>query len=357
MATAISVIASLLAVGFGAGIVLAGPLVDAVGYRGLFWLPVFVTGAAAIAAAAFIPDSPARARSRLPVLPALLLAAWLVALLLGLSQGNAWGWASGRVLALFALALVLAASWVAVELRAPVPMIDMQMMRRRGVWTSNVVALCVGFGMFGSFGFLPQLLQTPPEAGYGFGASITESGHLLLPSAVASFLVGFVTAGLVRRLGARTVIATGILVTGAAFTSIGLWHDQQWQVLLATTVQGVGSGLVFSSLASVVVTSVPPEQTGVASGMNNNIRTIGGSIGSAVMAGILTSQVGVGGLPAEHGYAVGFVMLGLVVAVSAFAALAMPDSHRQRSSGHLEDALDAELALVPGADPLPARTA
>ena len=97
------------------------------------------------------------------------------------------------MLGLFAVAVVLAVAWVAVELRVPVPMIDMQMMRLRGVWTANVVAGCVGFGMFASFGFLPQLLQTPREAGYGFGASITESGHLLLPSAVASFLVGFTT--------------------------------------------------------------------------------------------------------------------------------------------------------------------
>ena len=89
-------------------------------------------------------------------------------------------------------------------------MIDMQMMRRRGVWTTNVVAGCVGFGMFASFGFLPQFLQTPPEAGYGFGASITESGRLLLPSAVASFLVGFATARPDSHgFGARAVIVTG----------------------------------------------------------------------------------------------------------------------------------------------------
>ena len=250
---------------------------------------------------------------------------------------------------------MLAAAWVAVELRVPVPMIDMHMMRRRGVWTSNVVAGCVGFGMFASFGFLPQLLQTPPEAGYGFGASITESGRLLLPSAVASFLVGFATASLIRRLGVRAVITTGLLLTGAAFVSVGLFHDQTWQLYAATTVQGVGSGLVFSSLAGVVVAAVPAEQTGVASGMNANIRTIGGSIGAAVMAGIITAHHGVGGFPAERGYTIGFVLLGVVMALASLAALRIPSTHVQPTSGHLADAADGELGLVPAAGAVPPR--
>jgi MFS family permease len=232
-------------------------------------------------------------------------------------------------------------------------MIDMQMMRLRGVWTSNVVAGCVGFGMFASFGFLPQLLQTPREAGYGFGASITESGHLLLPSAVASFLVGFTTSGLIRRIGARADITTGLLLTGAAFVSVGLFHDETWQLYAATTVQGVGSGMVFSSLAGVVVRSVPAEQTGVASGMNANIRTIGGSIGSAVMAGIITAHLTTGGYPAERGYTVGFVVLGVVTALASRAAVLSPEAHDQPTGGHLADAADGELGMIPAAGAVP----
>jgi MFS family permease len=209
--------------------------------------------------------------------------------------------------------------------------------------------------MFASFGFLPQLLQTPREAGYGFGASITESGHLLLPSAVASFAVGFVTSILIRWVGARTVIAAGLVISAAAFVSIALFHDQVWQLYAATTVQGVGAGLVFASLAGVVVAAVPAEQTGVASGMNANIRTIGGSIGSAVMAGIITSHHGAGGFPAERGYQIGFLVLGAVTALASLAALRIPDSHEQTSGGTLADAADGELGLVPAAGAVPPR--
>ena len=355
MTMALSVIASLTAVGFGVGIVAAGPIVESFGYRGLFWIPMGATLVAAATALFFVPESPVRTPARLPVLPAILLAGWLVAILLGLSEGNDWGWGSPRVLGLFALGVVLAAAWVAVELRVPVPLIDMEMMRLRGVWTANVVAGSVGFAMFAAFGFLPQLIQTPREAGYGFGASITESGYILLPSAVASFLVGFTTSTLIRRLGARAVITAGLLVSGAAFVAMGFWHDQTWQLYASTTVQGVGGGMVFSSLAGVVVASVPAEQTGVASGMNANIRTIGGSMGAAVMAGIITAQIGVGGYPAESGYTIGFVVLGVVMALASLAALRMPDIREQASGGALADAADGELGLVPAAGAVPPR--
>jgi len=338
---ALSVIASLTAVGFGAGIVVAGPIVDSLGYHWLFWLPMIATAVAALAALVLVPESPVRTPGRLPALPAVLLAGWLVALLLAVSQGNKWGWASVEVLGLLAAAAVLAALWVRVETRVPVPLIDMQMMRLRGVWTTNVVGAFVGFGMFASFGFLPQFLQTPSAAGYGFDATITESGHLLLPSAVASFVVGFLTARLIGRFGARLVIVTGTLISGAAFASMALFHDTTAQLYAATTAQGLGSGLVFSSLAGVVIASVPREQTGVASGMNANIRTIGGSIGSAVMAGIVTARMNPAGFPEESGYTIGFAILAVGMLVAAAAAMRIPDIH-DPATEQTDDAVELE---------------
>ena len=346
---ALSVMASLTAVGFGVGIVAAGPIVDAMGFTWLFWLPMIATALAGAGALALVPESPVRTPGRLPALPALLLAGWLVCLLLGVSQGNVWGWSSARVLGLLAGAGVLLVVWVRVESRVPVPLIDMTMMRRRGVWTANAVAAFVGFGMFASFGFLPQFLQTPAVSGYGFGASIGESAQLLLPSAVASFLVGFVTARLVRRLGARSVIVGGTLASALAFASIAVFHDHTWQLYLATTLQGLGSGFVFSSLAGVVIGSVPAHQSGVASGMNANIRTIGGAIGSAVMAGILTADVLASGFPTEHAYVVGFLVLAGALVLAAVAGACIPDTHVQGTAGPLADADNAELGNVPAA--------
>jgi len=344
----LSVVAALASGGFGIGIVAAGPIVDHLSYHWLFWLPMAATALAAMAALALVPESPVRTPGRIPVLPALLLSSWLSALLLGLSQGNTWGWGSARVLGLFAAAVVLTTCWIVVEGRVQVPLIDMQMMRTRGVWTANVVSAFIGFGIFASLGFLPQLLQTDPAVGYGFGASITESGRLLLPFAVASFLIGFLTARFVRIFGARAVVVAGVLITATAFASIALWHDATWQLYGATTLQGIGSGLVFSSLAGVVIASVPPAQTGVASGMSANIRTIGGSIGSAVMAGLVTARTDVSGLPLERGYVIGFAVLAGGMVVAAVAATFIPDIHDHPTRDAWEDADNAALGMVAG---------
>ena len=175
---------------------------------------------------------------------------------------------------------------------------------------------------------------------------------MLLPSAVASFLVGFTTSRLVRRLGARVVIVSGALMTAAALASIAAWHDATWQLYAATTIQGIGSGLVLSSLAGVIIASVPPGQTGVASGMNANIRTIGGSIGAAVMAGVVTSRTGAGGLPAESGYVTGFVVLAVGMVLAASAAAFMPNLRDQPTHASLEDADNAALGMVAGGQAL-----
>ncbi len=322
---ALSIVAALAGVGFGVGIVLGGPIVDAWGYAWLFWLPMIATAVAAVAAATLVPESPVRTPGRIPATPAVLLAAWLVCLLLPISQASVWGWASWPVPTLLVASAVLLVVWVRVELRVDVPLIDMGMMRRRGVWTANLVGAGVGFGMFAAYGFLPQLLQTPTSVGYGFGASVTESGRLIAPAAVMSFLTGFFTAQLVARFGARPVIVTGTLLNVVAFTSLALFHDTGTQLVAALVVQGVGGGLVFSSLANVVIASVPAHQTGVASGMNANIRTVGGSIGSAVMAAIVTSSTGASGYPLERGYTIGFLVLAAAMLLASVAALRIPD--------------------------------
>lgn len=117
-------------------------------------------GATALAAVLLVPRSQVRTDRRLPRGPASLLTSWLAALLVAISQGAQWGCISPGSLALYAVAVLGALAWARAEVVAPVPLIDMFMMRRRGVWTAHVVGAAVGFSMFASFGFLPPLLQT-----------------------------------------------------------------------------------------------------------------------------------------------------------------------------------------------------
>lgn len=328
--TAVGLLASLISAAFGIGIVLAGPIVDVLGYTWLFWLPAMATALAAIGAVLFIPESPVRTAGRISLVPAVLLSGWLVALLLGVSEGNDRGWASATILGLFGAAVVLFAGWMVSERRSASPLIDLDLMRVRGVWTSNVVAFVAGFGTFASLGFLPQLLQTPVESGYGFGETISQSGWVLVPSSAVAFVMGFVAPRLVRRLSARRVISVGAVANALAFGGVAMFHGETWHISAWMLLQGLGIGCVVSSLAGVVLSSVPAHQTGVASGMNANIRLIGGSIGSAMMGGIITARSGVGGFPLEAGYRDGFIVLSVVAFAAAGAALLIP-----RVPGHV----------------------
>ena len=344
---AVSVVSSLLAVGFGAGIVLAGPIVSSLGYHWLFWLPFIVTSIAVVAAIVFVPESPVRTPGRISVLPAVLLSSWLVALLLALSEAPKWGWGSGRTIGLLVLAVVLAVAWIRVEQRAAVPLIDMRMMRLPGVWTTNLVALLVGVGMYASFGFIPQFNQTPSSNGYGFGSSVTESGMLMLPSAIATFLTGLVAASIARRVGPKAVVVFGSALGAAGMFMVAFFHDTKTEVAVSNGITGIGIGLAFACLAGLIVGAVPPEQTGVASGMNANIRTIGGSVGTAIMASIVTAHFLPSGFPKEIGYTAGFAVLGGALLLAAIAGLAIPTISAEKLEEQLEQEPSPESIREP----------
>jgi len=346
VAGAVGSLASLTAVGAGLGIVLAGPIVNALDYHWLFWLPMILTVAAAVAAVLFVPESPVRTPGRISWVPALLLSAWLVALLVALSQAPAWGWGSARVLGLLAAAVVLAAAWVAAELRAATPLIDMKMMRRTAVWTNNLVSLLLGVGMYATFAFLPEFVQTPPAAGYGFGASITQSGLMLLPSSVTMFVTGMFTGRLTAWLGGKVLVVAGCLTGAAAMAILAFAHDQQWQIYASNALMGVGFGLAFAAMSALIVMAVPASQTGVASGMNANIRTIGGSIGSAAMASIVTSRLAATGLPLESGYTTGFAAMTGALVLAAGAGLLIPAVRRMRPQAPAEPEQTGQAQLT-----------
>ncbi|WP_275747214.1 MFS transporter [Nocardioides sp. YIM 152315] len=324
VASAIGTSAALLAVGGGVGLVIAGPLVEALSYHWLFWIPLIMTTGAALAAAIWVPESPERAPGRINLGAALLLSGWLVALLVAVSQGHHWGWTSGRVVGLFVAAAVLLPTWVVVEARSGQPLVDMRMMRIPTVWTVNLVALLFGFGMYSTFAFLPQFLQTPESAGYGFGVTVSESGLLLLPQTVASFAGGVAAGRLAARYGSRALLVVGAALTALGTFGLTFFHDQIWMVVVESSVCGLAFGLAFAAMSNLVVDAVPQSQTGVASGMNTNIRTVGGAIGTAVVATVVTGTLAPSGIPVEDGYTRGFLVLAVVATAAAVVAAFVP---------------------------------
>ncbi len=139
---------------------LAGPIADNLSYHYLFWLPLIPIVAATVLTHLFVPESPVRVPGQVNWLAAILMSAGLVLVLVAVSQTSSWHWLSAKTLGCIAAGAVLLAFWVWVETRSRQPLVDMRMMRLRGVWTTNVVALLLGFGMYATFFLLPQFVET-----------------------------------------------------------------------------------------------------------------------------------------------------------------------------------------------------
>ena len=205
---------------------------------------------------------------------------------------------------------VLIVAWVVSENRSASPLVDMKMMRIPAVWSTNLAALLFGFGMFAMFIVLPQFTQTPTHVGYGFGASVTQSGLYLLPFAVAMVIVAPMTGRLSVLVGSKMVLVAGSLFAASSYLVLVVAHSQQWTMYFATGLLGIGIALGFASMANLIIEAVPAEQTGVATGMNTNIRNIGAALGSGIATSLVISGVLADGYPKEHGYVLAFAVSG-----------------------------------------------
>lgn len=350
VAGAIGVMSAILGVGSGAGIVLAGPILQHLNYHWLFWVPLVMSVTATIATFVFVPESPVRAQGGINWVGAVLMSGWLVTGLLAISYAPSWGWGSTSVLGLAVATVVLLALWVVSENRSASPLVDMKMMRIRAVWTTNLAALLFGFGMFAMFIALPQFVQTPTSVGYGFGASVTQSGLYLLPFAVAMVIVAPMTGRLAMAIGSKVVLVAGSLFAASSYLLLVVNHSQPSTMYVAAGLLGIGVALGFASMTNLIIDAVPAEQTGVATGMNANIRSIGAALGSGVATSLVISSLLTDGYPAERGYVLAFAASGAGLVVAALAALLIP--RRQAPSIVAREphrALTAEAEVIVGA--------
>jgi MFS family permease len=324
VAVGIGTLSSMLGIGGAAALVLAGLLVEHVGLSWLFWSALVVTVPAAVLTWAFVPESPVRTPARVDVAGAALLSVALVAFLLAITEGNHWGWDSVRELVLFAVAAAVFCGWVACERRMAAPLVDIGLMRERGVWTTNLVAAGIGAAMFGSFVLIPQLAQAPTSTGYGFGDSVVASGLVLLPGALVMLFAGPAAGRLESRVGAKLPLCIGCISLMASYSWFAVLHAHEWQLYVGSAFLGVGLGFGLAAMATLVVQAVPQRQTGIATAINMILRSVGGAIGAQAAAAILTGSAEAGKLPAESGYSAAFLMCAGAGLVAWLAAVAVP---------------------------------
>jgi EmrB/QacA subfamily drug resistance transporter len=322
--TGIGLISATFGVGGGGGLVLAGVIVDHLDYTWIFWFALILIVAATVATRFFVPESPVKSPARIDWAGALGLGAGLTCVLLAVSEGNRWGWTSVRVLGLIAGGLLVLVLWTRYEARTPDPLVDMRMMRLRGVWTTNLTSLLVGFGMFGAYLLLPLLVQMPPVAGFGFGATVSGAGLFMLPSAVVMLVAGPLAGGLGARLGPRLPLLLGIMIATLSFVMFAAAHAQRWEIYVGSALNGFGIGLSFAAMAALIVQAVPQGQTGVATGMNTIMRTVGGALGAQIGASVVSAHIGPRGLPLESGFTEAFTVSAIALLLALLAGLLIP---------------------------------
>src|SRR3954470_13309976 len=344
VAGAIGLISALIGVGAGVAIVIAGPIVEHLSIHWLFWIPAVMTSIALVATIFWVPESPIKAPGRINPLAVLTLSGWLVCLLLGVSEGGEWGWTSPRIIGLFAAAVLLFIAWLVIEMRADEPLVDVRMMRIPAVWWTNISAMLFGFGMYSVMIVVPSFLQTPSSAGYGFGASITESGFALLPLSAAMLVAGILTGAFATRYGSKVPLVVGSALSALGMLFLTVAHDNEWNFYVAMALVGLGIGFAFSAMSNLVVEAVPREQTGVATGMNANVRTIGGAIGSQIVASIIAGTIVASALPTESGYEQSFIVLGVALVLAGVAAAFVPSraARAAATEGHEFDTLTVD---------------
>jgi EmrB/QacA subfamily drug resistance transporter len=319
----IGTVSSVFGVGGGVGLVLSGVIIEHLTWHWLFLIGAVPVLASTVLLAMFVPESPVKFPTKPDYLGGATLSLALGSLLVAISEGTNWGWTSAGVLGLLAFSALMFTLWVLIEQRVPEPLVDLRTFARREMAATNVTTLIMGFSMFSTFILLPNFVQIPlgvppdlaAQLDYGFGASPIEVGLFFVPSSVAMMIAGPLAGALGTRIGNQITLRIGIGFLALSLALLATWHDEPWTIYAWMVLMGIGLAFSFASLGTLVIENSQPGETGVASGMNTIMRTIGAALGSQVAAAIISANTLAGTeIPLERGFTLAF-------AISAAGAL------------------------------------
>ncbi|MFE3077041.1 MFS transporter [Nocardia tengchongensis] len=313
-------------------------LLDDHGYRTVFGFLCLAMAGSAVAVALTIRESPVRLPVRVGVRGALLVGGGLAAVLVGVSQGPAWGWAAPATLAWLGGGIGLLVAWRVTAARTGDALLDLRVWRGRAVLCTAIAAGCV-YAATGLYTIvLPMLIRTPAmlKLGYGFGVTPTGVARYLLPIGLASMIGGIAVGVLVGRRLLRPgwLLALGMFSTalGSALTAYA--HDSENVVLMFAGLVGLGTGLAYAATPNLLMAAVPPgvqaSTAALVSVSQTVIPAIGPIIAFSVMNGshiaelppFITRMLNGAIIYTERGLEIGFLIAaGIAIAGLAFALL------------------------------------
>ncbi|HEX4217815.1 MAG TPA: MFS transporter [Acidimicrobiales bacterium] len=280
---------------FGAvtgGAVAVGPLVggaitSGIGWRWIFFVNVPIGVVAIGVSLTRIQESKDPNTKRIDWIGFITFSASLFMLVFALVRGNTAGWGSSEIVGLLIGAAVLMAAFIVAELRQRDPMLDLALFRRPAMIGISGAAFALSASIFALFLYLTLFIQD--DLGYGPLAA----GVRFLPLTLLAFFVAPVAGRLTVRFPARYMLGVGLLLVAAGCLLMATVHaDSQWTVLLpGFIVSGAGIGMINPVLASSAVAVVPPERSGMASGINSTFRQVGIATGIAGLGAVFQSDI------------------------------------------------------------------
>ncbi|MGW6511420.1 MFS transporter, partial [Streptomyces niveus] len=312
----------------GLGLPIAAAVAQYANWRVLFWGSAVLATIIGALIWFLIPSVPASAKGqRFDAPGAISLGAGLVSLLLAISKGADWGWGSGTTLGLFAAAVVLLVGWGAWELRTKDPLVDLRTTARPRVLLTNIASIFVGFAMYASMLVAPQLLQFPEATGYGLGQSILAAGLWMAPGGLMMMVVSPIGGKLTNVYGPKVTLLGGVLVIAAGYGLSLALMGSAWGIMVSIMVISSGVGLAYGSMPALIMSSVPLSETAAANSFNTLMRSLGTSIGAAVIGLVLsqmTTEIGGFSIASESGFRTALLIGCGVALVSAAIAAVIP---------------------------------
>jgi EmrB/QacA subfamily drug resistance transporter len=292
------------------GPLLGGFFVELVSWRSVFVLNLPIAVAALVLVAIVRPPNNPRPDRAIDLPGAVLITLGLSGIVLGLQQGQDWGWASVTTIATVVGGLALLVLLGRVERRSPAPLLDLGLLRDRHTWVGALVTFGVRFALLGVTVFTTLFIQDT------LGFSPLTAGVAILPVVLALLVATQVSGRLYDRRGAwfSLVPGTALIAVGLAVTAPALSAESYPLLLPGLLVVGIGMGLC-SSATTVALAHVPQDRRGQGSGMVQTLRQLGGSIGVAA----------IGGLDAAFGLQSAYLLsAGAMAVVCVATALGLP---------------------------------